>query len=285
MHPLVRGACLVAVIAVIGGTRSTGTAASATGPAVAGSVAPGSAPPPPTGLAPRQLLSCGPRSVTLEGPNGPLCAPLPDASASLQGGARGGRLRTRSPSAAWLRRDRPHELVPRLPERPASFTAYQLPVDPVFEVGAPLDEPMAPPGERPELGIELVTDPQTPVTLVDLEGQRGQAEVVLVGDLHGVTVVTRHVVARGDREREYLVFYGNLDRPGPSITNGARLGPMAVMGYVANAALDDDAFLYFEVRQRREAADGADEPTHLSDLTRDSVSIAVDPRNVLPLAK
>ena len=78
MHPLVRGACLVAVIAAIGGTPSTETAASATGSAVAGSVAPGSAPPPPTGLAPRQLLSCGPRSVTLEGLNGPQCAPLPD---------------------------------------------------------------------------------------------------------------------------------------------------------------------------------------------------------------
>lgn len=283
MHPLVRGACLVAVVAAIG---STGAAdppedARATARPVAGDAAPAA----PTGVAPRQRLSCGPRSVALDGPSGPHCVPLPEASASLQGGARGQRLQSRPPSAAWLRRDRPHELVPRLPERPASFTAYQLPVDPVFEVGAPLDDPMVPPGERPELGIELVTDAQTPVTLVDLEGQRGQAEVLLVGDLYGVTVVVRHVVARGDREREYLAFYGNLDRPGPSITNGARLGPMAVIGYVANAAEDDDAFLYYEVRQRREAEDAARKAEHLSDLARDSVSIAVDPRNVLPVAK
>lgn len=284
MHPLVRGACLVAVIAAVGGTQTASDPSLTTAPRPA-TAADTSAPAAPTGVAPRQLLSCGPRSVTLEGPNGPHCAPLPEASASLAGGARGRRLQSRPPSAAWLRRDRPHELVPRLPERPASFTAYQLPVDPVFDVGAPLDDPMVAPGERAELGVELITDAQTPVTLVDLEGQRNQAEVVLVGDLYGVTVVTRHVVTRGDREREYLAFYGNLDRPGPSITNGARLGPMAVIGYVSDPAEDDDAFLYFEVRQRREAAGAADKAEHLSDLTRDSVSIAVDPRNVLPLAK
>ena len=281
MHPLVRGACLVAVVATIGGTR-TSTAPSPPSTALA---ADPSAPSAPEGVTPRQPLRCGPRSVTLDGPDGAYCAPLPSPSAALHGGARGLRLASRPPSTAWLRRDRPHEIVPRLPERPASFTAYQLPVDPVFEVGVPPSDGVDTPGQTRALGIELVTDPQTPVTLVDLEGQTGQAEVVLVGDLHGVTVVVRHVVARGEREREYLAFYGNLDRPGPSITNGARLGPMAVIGYVANAAEDDDAFLYFEVRQRRETAGRSDKADHLSDLARDSVSIAVDPRNVLPLAK
>jgi hypothetical protein len=185
------------------------------------------------------------------------------------------------PSVAMLRRQTPHELVPRLPDRPAAFQSYQLPVDPVFAVDPPMLAPDD--GEPPMLGIEIVTDAQSVVTLVDLEGQRGQAEVVLVGELYGVTVVVRHHVMIGDREREYLVFYGNLDRPGPSIVNGARLGPMAVIGYVPEAPSDDDAYLYLEVRQPREGA--AAQPEHLSQLARDSHAVAVDPRNVLPIAK
>ena len=104
--------------------------------------------------------------------------------------------------------------------------------------------------------------------------------MVLVGQLYGVTVVVRQRVKSAAGERDYLVFYGQLDRPGPSIVNGARLGPMAVIGYVADAG-DDEASLYLEVRQER---GGMRRPTeHLSQLVQGAVSVAVDPRNVLPL--
>jgi hypothetical protein len=167
-------------------------------------------------------------------------------------------------------------MIPRLPERSATWADYQLPVEPVILVENPsVSEP-------PLLGVELVTNAGAPVTLIDLQDQVGQAEVVLVGDLYGVTVVLRQRVKSAEGERPHLVFYGHLDRPGPNIVNGARLGPMAVIGYVADAG-DDEADLYFEVR--REHGELSRPAEHLSQLVQSGVSAVVDPRNVLPLRR
>src|SRR5690606_6182315 len=135
-------------------------------------------------------------------------------------------------------------------------------------------------GRRPKLGVNIVTEPGAPVTLVDLEGETGRPEVVLVGQLYGITVVVRHRVSsdEADGAREYLVFYGNLARPGPSVTSGAILSPLSVIGFVTDDEGVEPA-VYFEVRQQEEALAGPAQ--HLTELV--SKSIAVDARNVLPL--
>lgn len=275
VHPLVKASCAVAILAAIGGPLPEDDRPAA--PAAA----PG-APLPPPEHADGQPIRCPDRALALDG----RCVPLPDAEASLAGGARVQRIGRMPPSAVHLRTTAPHELIPRLPDRPEPWGDYQLPIDPFLAVDVPdLESDVA----EPRLGIEIVAPDDQPVTLVDLQDQIGQAEVVLVGDLYGVTVVVRQRVRHpnprdGDAERDYLLFYGNLERPGPSIVNGARLGPMAVIGYVAG---DDDqgveASLYFEVRQERSALSRP--TTHLSHLVQSGVSVAVDPRNVLPLKR
>jgi hypothetical protein len=172
----------------------------------------------------------------------------------------------------------PTESIPRLPNRPERYGDYQLPLDDVISVGTDLDPPA--PGERPRLGIDIVGEPGAPVSLVDLEGETGRPEVVLVGELYGITVVVRHRVAVEDADgaREYLVFYGNLARPGPSVTSGAILSPMSVIGFLGDGD-EEEPSLYFEVRRQDDALAGPAE--HLTQLV--SKSIAVDARNVLPL--
>ena len=131
------------------------------------------------------------------------------------------------------------------------------------------------------LGITIEAEPGAPVSLVDLEGHSGQPEVVLVGELMGVTVVVRQPVQGPAGPRHYLVIYGNLERPGPRIVNGARLGAMEVIGTLADG--EEGAHLYLEVRLERGALDRPAE--HLSQLVSSGVSVAVDPRNVLPLRR
>ncbi|MEZ4437821.1 MAG: hypothetical protein R3B72_01940 [Polyangiaceae bacterium] len=281
MHALVRGALAVAILAALGSEPPPPAPVRAL-PARAAPIEPAAADPHP-----QQPLRCPPRSIELAEGDGRACVPLPAASAKLQGGARGARLADTPGALPHLRRQGPVGLIPRLPERPADFFAYQLPIDPVLEVLLPSDRDVGPGAQR--LGIELVTDGGTPVSLVELENQIGQPQIALVGQLYGVTVVVRHEVKHGDGTRHYLAFYGNLGRPGPQIVNGARLGPMAVIGFLADARDDaeEDSYLYFETRLEQEGARAVIESgsAHLSDLVKSSVSVAVDPRNLLPRAK
>ncbi|MEM9693505.1 MAG: hypothetical protein AAGA56_13230 [Myxococcota bacterium] len=113
------------------------------------------------------------------------------------------------------------------------------------------------------------------MSLVELEGQEDDAEVVLVGDLFGVTVALRQRVG----EQRYLVFYGELARPGPGVVSGARLGPMGVVGFLRD---EDDAVLYLEMRQEQPPAVA---PTLMSQLLRPELDPLVDPRNLLPRLK
>jgi hypothetical protein len=62
--------------------------------------------------------------------------------------------------------------------------------------------------------------------------------------------------------------------------SGATLPPLAVIGQVADGG-DEESTLYLEVRQELNALDRPAE--HLSLLVQSGVSVAVDPRNVLPL--
>jgi hypothetical protein len=261
MHPLVRAACVVAVIAALGSSapREPRGAARA---AAEGSAAP---------LA--SANGCPERAVAIEGG---ACVWLPDEKGTPQS-ARARRLGLLPPEEPELERET--QMVPRLPERSERFADYQLPVDPVIAVDAPVD-----PTERARKpGIRIESDPGAPVHLVDLEGQKGRPEVVLVGQLHGVTVLVRHQVEAPSGARNYLAVYGNLDRPGPHVVNGARLSPLAVIGYIEDEDEARGTHLYFEVRQ--ELAPLGRPAEHLSQLVSPGASVPVDPRNVLPLRK
>jgi len=270
MHPLVKTSSVVAILAALGGPTATSPNHSAD--AVLGSPpdtpSATAAPDDPLG---RQPVRCADRHLRLQ-LDGP-CVPLPTPTGPLD--ARSRRLALAPPTPASLRTDTPNELVPRLPERSPRFADYQLPVDPVYAVDSP-DPAQVP----PQLGIRIVTDGGAAVTLVDLERQIGQAQVVLVGDLYGMTVVIRQRTKSAEGERDHLVFYGHLDRPGPSVVSGAELGPMAVVGYVKDDPMLEP-HLYFEVRHQRH---GLDRPTrHLNQLVQSGISVAVDPRNILLL--
>lgn len=117
------------------------------------------------------------------------------------------------------------------------------------------------------------------VRAIVLEGQRGEAEVVAVGALRGITVVTRHRLERDSGPVDVLLFHGRLDRPGTDITVGARLAPRAVLGYVGG----EPPTLELQARELREPLVAP--PTLLSDLESLALGFAVDPRNVLPLSR
>jgi hypothetical protein len=271
MHALVKGACAAAIIAAMG--RPTEVSSPAPEPRAA-PVSQGA-----PELAERRLAGCPERSLPLGLPLGlPLCVPLPPVN-RVTTSARTRRLAIAPPSETFLRTRGPREIIPRLPDRPEPFADYQLPVDPVLSVTTPAATTMAQPEDR--LGITIEAEAGAPVNLVELEGHSGQPEVVLVGQLHGVTVVVRQPVEGPSGPRNYLVVYGNLDRPGPRIVNGARLGTMEVIGYLGED--DAGAQLYLEVRLERTALDRPAE--HLTQLVSSGVSVAVDPRNVLPLRR
>jgi hypothetical protein len=216
--------------------------------------------------APHMPVACRGKALPLGGG----CVVLPASGADRA--ARERKLGAMGPGAVTPRFGTEAGMVKRLPERPEAWRDYQLPVDPVHDVVA------AGGGDTGEgTGFEIATDGDAPVTLVELEGQTGEAEVVLVGELRGVTVVTRHRVEAPGGERRYLVIQGHLERPGPKVTTGARLGPMAVVGFVPT----DEPRLYLEVRLEHEERT----PATLSELERDPSNVPVDPRNVLPVRR
>lgn len=226
---------------------------------------------------PGALLRCPPRSAPVEDASGKArCVEIPEDPRGR--GARARRLAAMPPTIEHLRTTSPNDFVPRLPDRPEDYEAYLLPVAPLLRVYAP--EPPSAYDEQPKHGIYLASDADSPVTLADLEGQEGDAEVLLVGELYGVTVVVRQRAKVGVSVRDYLVFYGELARPGPGVVSGAKLGPAAVIGYLPAG---DDVALYYEVREQQ--AELSRPAEHLSQLARSSLSVAVDPRNVLRPAR
>jgi murein DD-endopeptidase MepM/ murein hydrolase activator NlpD len=185
--------------------------------------------------------------------------------------------------------------IPRLPGRPERYEDYELPVEspglispasPSDLAGDELERWLRGEGRSSAepTGLRIESSTNAPVTLVELEGQQGNAEVMLAGELYGVTVATRHRVDTGSGVRDYVALYGRLSRPGPEVTAGATLARGAVVGFVGDRNGSDTPHLYFEVRQLRLAtrAAAAGGKT-LSELVRPAVSLPCDPRNVLPL--
>ena len=219
------------------------------------------------------------------------CVPIPARTGSpardaLAASVNGHRER----SGAW----RVYEQIPRRPDRPADYNAYQFPVAPppggkLMVSGYDLDLPDAEQRRGASLsavghgGVDLAQARGTEVRLVALEGQQGDAEVVFVGELFGNTVVTRHTVQEAGRTRDYVVLYGHLERPAPSLAPGTRVPAGALLGFVGDSGSEGKVHLHLEVRQVRDTATDSD--LRGTSVVQPSVSIVCDPRNVLPLAR
>lgn len=218
------------------------------------------------------------------------CVPVPDRAAET----------TRDPlsSSVNAHRDRDgqwrvYEQIPRRPDRPADYAAYQFPIPgppggKLAVSGYDLDRPDPEQRRGASLkavghgGIDLVQARGTEVRLVALEGQQGDAEVEFVGDLFGNTVVTRHAVMEAGRTRDYVVLYGHLQSSAPGLAAGMKAPAGTMLGFVGDSGSEGKVHLHLEVRQVRDGVDPAD--LRGTTVVQPSVTIVCDPRNVLPLA-
>ena len=185
-----------------------------------------------------------------------------------------------------------YEQIPRRPERPSDYQAYRYPIPPGLEGGRyvvsgyDLDLPDEAQRRGRKLravghgGLDLPQARGTPVKLLALEAQQGDAEVVYVGALFGTTVVTRHTLREGGRLRDYLVLFGHLESPATGISAGSRIAEGDVIGYVGDTGSPELVHLHLETRRVREGVDVTKlSPVRLLDET---VSVVSDPRNILP---
>lgn len=189
-----------------------------------------------------------------------------------------------------------YEQIPRLPERPADYDVYRYPIPPGIPgghyvvSGYDLDRPDPQQRRGRTLkhvghgGVDLPQAKGTPVKLVALEHQEGEAEVLYTGPLFGTTVVTRHTVREGGRLRDYVVLYGHLDSIAAGLASGASVRDGDVVGAVGDTGSPELVHLHLEVRRVREGVDVAKVPAGGA-LLAETVSTVCDPRNVLPLAK
>ncbi len=195
-------------------------------------------------------------------------------------------------SGEWIVYDE----IPRRPDRPADYDAYVYPVPPGLPgghsvvSGFDLDRPDLTQRRGPTLhavghgGVDLPQAKGTPIHMVPLENQQGDADVVYVGPLFGNTVVTRHTLREGGGLRDYIVLFGHLDAPAPGLTKGARLRAGDVVGTVGDTGSPELVHLHLEARRVREGVD-ITTITPPARLLAPEVSVVCDPRNVLPLRK
>jgi hypothetical protein len=265
MHPLVRGAAAAAVLTALGSFDRP--------------VPPPPVPPPERGAAPSAL----PRGVDglpapcLPGtlPEGPVCVRIPASDAAKPS------LTAPTPEPV-ARSGVDASRIARRPDRPADPAAYLYPVGgtdraPRILGGGGLQRTVAPAASDLP-GLHLAARPGEKVILLTLDRQDGSAEVVHVGDLFGVTVVTRHRVDEAGKKRDYLLFHGRLDRAEPGLSVGSKLEGGATLGF---ARADNGGGLieiYIEARVLREGA--TLDPKKLTDA---SIALPIDARDVLPL--
>jgi hypothetical protein len=180
-----------------------------------------------------------------------------------------------------------YEQIPRRPDRPKSYEAYLYPLaDAPVVSGYDLDKPddeqrrgrMNAVGHG---GVDLVAKIGTPIEMLRLEHQVGEAEVLYVGPLYGETVVTRHVVHEGGADRDYVLLFGHLDRVADDVRRGRRLREGDTIGFVGNSASPAFVHLHLEARRVRDRTDTWSLPGVL--LAAREYTVVTDPRNVLPL--
>ena len=259
MHPLVRGAAAAAILTALGSFDRR-------------------APEPERGVAPDAEVRgvdglpapCLPGTL----PEGPVCVRIPASDAAKPPLAA-------LPSEPVARSGVDVDRIARRPDRPADPSAYLYPVGagrtPRILGGGGLQRTVSPAASDLP-GLHLAARPGEKVILITIDRQEGPAEVAHVGDVFGVTVVTRHRVDDSGRKRDYLLFHGRLDRAEPTLAVGAKVEAGATLGF---ARADNGGGLieiYIEARLLR---DGATlDPKKLTDA---SVALPIDARDVLPL--
>ena len=183
-----------------------------------------------------------------------------------------------------------YDQIPRRPERPADYDAYRYPVPCTrgcvvsgYDLDRPDDAQRR--GRRlSHVGHGAVDLPQrkgTPITLVPLEHQEGDAEVIYVGPLFGTTVITRHTLREGGQLRDYVLLFGHLDAPAHGLAVGARLREGDPVGFVGDTGSPELVHLHLEARRVRPGVDVA--KLAPGAMIANANSVVCDPRNVLPL--
>ncbi len=243
---------------------------------VEGSADGSAASPQPSALCPEATL-----------PDGNVCVPVLDTT-------RGGEALAEQRGAHHDRRGRlrVYDQIPRRPERPADYRKYQLPIPPLpaqsfvtsgYDLNLP-DEEQRRGAEMKAVGhggIDLAQKRGTPVLLVPLEHQVGEADVLFVGKLFGNSVVTHHAVREGGALRDYLVIHGHLEKPASGLSKGGAVPAGSVVGYVGDSGSPGVVHLHLEVRRAREGVSLSSLAP--GELAHNSKTVACDPRNVLPL--
>jgi murein DD-endopeptidase MepM/ murein hydrolase activator NlpD len=185
-----------------------------------------------------------------------------------------------------------YEQIPRRPERPEPYERYRYPIPTAdneklaisgFDLDMPDDRQRR--GRHLKAvghgGVDLAAPRGTEVHALPLEHQEGDAEVLHVGQLFGLSVVTRHAVREGGRLRDYILIHGHLDGAAPGLQRGARAPEGALLGYVGDSGSAGVVHLHLEIRRVRDGIDtSALQP---GKFAANDQTIAVDPRNLLPL--
>ena len=193
-------------------------------------------------------------------------------------------------SGKWVLYDQ----IPRRPDRPADYDAYLYPIPPGIPgghsvvSGYDLDRPDESQRRGRTLhavghgGVDLPQAKGTPIKMIGLDHQQGDAEVVYVGPLFGSTVVTRHTLREGGQLHDYILLFGHLDAAAPGLAKGTQLHPGDVVGTVGDTGSPELVHLHLEARRVREGVDVGAVPT-ANGLLAPEISVVCDPRNVLPL--
>jgi murein DD-endopeptidase MepM/ murein hydrolase activator NlpD len=190
-----------------------------------------------------------------------------------------------------------YEQIPRRPDRPESYDEYRYPVPPGLPgghfvlSGYDLDRPDESQRRGRSLhavghgGVDLPDPRGTPIHMVPLENQVGDADVLYVGPLFGTTVVTRHTVREGGRLRDYVLLFGHLERPAPGLAAGRSLREGDLVGSVGDTGSPELVHLHLEARRVREGLDSALRVKERGgpSLLEGDATVVCDPRNVLPL--
>lgn len=180
-----------------------------------------------------------------------------------------------------------YDQIGRRWDRPESYAAYRYPLANTFVVsGYDLDKPDAL-QRRGKMnavghgGVDLPEKKGTPITMLALDHQMGDAEVLYVGHLFGETVITRHTLREGGRKRDYVLLFGHLEEAAEGVRRGRRLRAGQLVGYVGNTDSPEFVHLHLEARRVREGID----PWKIApwNVTAREISVVTDPRNVLPL--
>jgi murein DD-endopeptidase MepM/ murein hydrolase activator NlpD len=189
-----------------------------------------------------------------------------------------------------------YEEIPRRPDRPADYDRYRYPVPPGIPgghsvvSGFDLDKPDQDQRRGRTLhavghgGVDLPGARGTPIHLVALERQQGDAEVLYVGPLFGTSVITRQTVREGGRARDYVVIFGHMDSVAPGVAVGRALTEGDAVGAVGDTGSPELVHLHWEARRVRDGVDVQQKAkAGGAALLADDVSVVCDPRNVLPL--